>query len=226
MKKTTILAFAAGVLSTGSLAMLIASGPEHDEHGSEHGNEHANHDDHHDGVNPDEMDAMMEMSPEDMMAAMAKLATPDEHHKALGVMVGNWKAHTSFIMDPSAPPTEGEGTMSVQWVLGGRYIQSNFKMDFMGQPFEGLGYTGYDIAHSQYVSTWMDTMSTKITYMKGGEEEGDALVMHGMSTTPMGDNPMKIVTKITDENTWVDNFYDKMPDGTWMNSGTITYTRQ
>ncbi len=219
MNTKSILAFAAGAACTASLALMIASGPEHG-----HDPDHKDHAP--EGVSQEGMDEMMEMSPEDMMAAMAKLANPGPHHQALGVMVGDWSAKTSFVMDPAAPPMEGEGTMSVEWVLGKRYIKSNFNMDFMGEPFEGIGYTGYSVAHDKYVATWMDTMSTKITYMEGGEEAGDALVMHGTATTPMGDNPMKIVTKFTDENTWVDSFYDKMPDGTWFNSGSITYTRK
>ena len=214
--RTSILTFAAGAACTASIALLIASGPDHKDH---------QHPELTDIVTQPEMDEMMEMSADEMMASMARLATPNEHHAKLGKTVGNWIAKTSFIMDPAAPPTEGEGTMSVKWVLGGRYIMSEFKMDFMGQPYEGIGFNGYDIAHEQYVSSWMDTMSTKITHMTGGEEAGDALVLHGTSTTPRGDNPMKIVTKFTDTNTWVDTFFDKTPEGEWTQSGTIVYTR-
>jgi hypothetical protein len=116
--------------------------------------------------------------------------------------------------------------MNVEWVLGGRFTKAEFNMDFMGQPFEGLAYSGYDIAHGNYVATWMDTMSTKITYTEGNIDEAGNLVMQGMATTPMGDNPMKIVTSWIDEDTVQDKFFDKMPDGTWMNTGTITYTRK
>lgn len=68
-------------------------------------------------------------------------------------------------------------------------------------------------------------MTTKITYMTGNKEDG-VLVMHGISTTPMGDNPMKIVTTTNEDGSVTDKFYDQMPDGTWMNSGTIVYTRK
>jgi len=211
MNKSTLIAFAAGVITTSSLALLIASGPETNSK---------------DKVTPDEMDKMMEMSPDEMMAAMAKIATPDEHHEHLGKFVGEWKADASFMMDPAAPPTKSTGSMSVEWVLGGRFTKSDFKMDFMGQPFEGLAYSGYDIAHGVYVGAWMDTMSTKITYTEGNIDEAGNLVMQGIATTPMGDNPMKIVTSWIDDDTVKDMFYDKMPDGTWMNSGSITYTRK
>lgn len=212
MNKSSILAFAAGIAAASSIALLIASGPEHT--------------DHTDKVSPDEMDKMMEMSTEEMMAAYAKIGTPDEHHEHLGKFVGDWDAEASFIMDPAAPPEKSTGSMTVEWVLGGRFTKSDFKLDFMGQPFEGLGYNGYDVAHGNYVGSWMDTMSTKITYMEGNIDEAGNLTMHGMATTPMGDNPMKIVTSWIDDDTVKDMFYDKMPDGTWMNSGSITYTRK
>lgn len=211
MRATSALTFFAGAASATALALLIASGPEHDPHGN---------------LTQDEVDQMMEMSPEDMMAAMAKISTPNEHHQELGKMVGNWTAAASFIMDPTAPPTEGTGSLSLKWELGGRFLRGDFKMDFMGQPFHGISFTGYDIAHEQYVSTWMDTMSTKITYMEGNQDEAGALVMKGTATTPMGDNPMKIVTTHQDDDTFTDKFYDQMPDGTWFNSGTIVYTRK
>ena len=219
MNRTTILAFAAGVTSTAALTLLVAMGPDHD-----HDHDH----NHHDGVDivtEPEMDEMMEMSFEDMMGAMSKLSTPDEHHTELLKSVGTWTAHSSFVMDPAAPPTESAGSMIIESVLGGRYVVAHFNMEFMGQPFEGIGYTGYDIAHEQYIGTWADSMSTKITFLTGNYDKNGDLVMTGTATTPMGDNPMKIVSTQTDDDHFSDKFYDQMPDGSWFNSGSITYTR-
>lgn len=216
MNTRSLIAFGAGALAASTIAVLVASGPEHDPH---------HPDTHHDPVTQGEVDQMMEMSPEEMMAAMAAIGTPGEQHKELMKTCGEWTAHASFIMDPAAPPQESTGSMSIEPALGGRFVKCDFKMDFMGQPFEGLSYSGYDNAHERYVSIWMDTMSTKITYMEGNHDDHGALVMEGISTTPMGDNPMKIVTTHEDNDHFTDHFYDKMPDGTWFNSGTITYTR-
>ena len=209
MNRTPLIAFFAGSLVTAGAAMLIAAGPEHD------------HKDHADPM----QEHMAEMSPEEMMAGMMKLSTPNEHHAELMETVGNWTAQTSFVMDPSAPPTEAPATMTVKSLLDGRHVMSHFKMDFAGQPFEGYSIMGYDNAHDQYNSIWIDSMSTKITYMTGNKDEHGNIIMHGTATTPMGDNPMKIVTSKADDGTWTDKFYDQMPDGTWFNSGTITYTR-
>jgi len=217
MKRTTLISFAAGSIATAGLAFLIAAGPEHKHHDSHDGM---------DKVTEPEMNEMMEMSEAEIMAAMMKISTPNEHHAKLSESVGEWTAHASFIMDPTQPPMESEGSMTVTSVLGGRYIMSEFKMHFMGQPFEGLGLHGYDIAHEQYISTWADTMSTKILYMTGNEDDDGNMIMLGTATTPMGDNPMKIVSKHHEDGTWSDKFFDQMPDGSWYNSGTITYTRK
>ncbi len=205
MKRKTVLAFTTGAACTASLALLIAAAPTQD------------------STEPDVKGN--QLGETDPMAEMMRLATPNEHHAELGKTVGNWTAKTSFIMDPSQPPVTGEGTMSVKWVLGGRYIMSEFKMDFMGKPFEGIGYTGYDIAHEQYIGTWADTLSTAITSMTGNMDEDGTLTLYGTATTAKGDNLIKIVSTWIDEDTMTDKFYDQMPDGTWFNSGTITYTR-
>ena len=215
MNRTSILAFAAGSLVTAGIAVLIAAGPEHD-HGHEHDMDKA----------PDhEKQHMEEMSPDEMMAGMMKLATPNEHHAEILKSVGNWSAKTSFIMDPTQPPSEAPAKMTVKPMLDGKYAMAHFSMDFAGQPFEGYSIIGYDNAHEEYVSIWMDSMSTKITYMTGNKDKEGNLVMLGTSTTPMGDNPMKIVTTFIDDNHTTDKFYDQMPDGSWFNSGTIAYTR-
>ncbi|MBO6738500.1 MAG: DUF1579 family protein [Phycisphaerales bacterium] len=209
MNTRSLIAFGAGALAASTLAFLVASGPEHDEHKNTH-----------------QPDAMEEMGPAEMMAAMAEKAAPGEEHEQLMKTCGEWTAKSSFIMDPAAPPMESTGTMTIESVMGGRFVKCDFEMDFMGQPFNGLSYAGYDKYHNQYVSIWMDTMSTKITYLEGNHNEDGDLVMKGISSTPMGDNPMKIVTTHHDDDHFTDHFYDKMPDGTWFQSGTIKYTRK
>ncbi|MFG0246707.1 MAG: DUF1579 family protein [Phycisphaerales bacterium JB052] len=209
MTTRSLIAFGAGALAASSLALLIASGPEHDSHGDTH-----------------QPEAVEEMTPQEMMAAMSNMGTPGDEHKELMKTCGQWSAKSSFIMDPAAPPTVSMGSMNIESVLGGRFVKCDFSMDFMGLPFEGLSYAGYDKYHEQYVSIWMDTMSTKITYLEGNYNEDGDLVMEGISSTPAGDNPMKIVTSRQDDDHFTDHFYDKMPDGTWFNSGSITYTRK
>src|SRR5687768_15991808 len=79
-----------------------------------------------------------------MMEAWQKAMTPGPQHKQLDGMVGTWNTTVKTWMAPGAPVMETSGTSENKWVLGGRYIEQRFKGSFMGQPFEGIGYTGYD----------------------------------------------------------------------------------
>src|SRR5438874_2282495 len=101
-------------------------------------------------------------SPEEqaMMAAWMKYMTPSEGHKALDGMVGTFDAKVTSTMMPGQPPVESTGTDESMWIMGGRYIQEKFSGNFMGQPFTGMGITGYDNAKKQYFGTWIDSMGT------------------------------------------------------------------
>ena len=67
---------------------------------------------------------------------------------------------SSSWMAPGADPMVMDGTSENRWVMGGRYLEQRFNGNFMGMPFEGIGYTGYDNVKKQYWGTWMDNMST------------------------------------------------------------------
>lgn len=213
MQKTTMLAFLAGVAATGGVVVLTGFGPEHEGHGQDTGHGAGN-------------GQQASMTPEEEMAAWMATANPGEQHAALARSVGSWKAKTSFLMDPTAPPVEAEGTMTCEWVLGGRFVKADFHVDdMMGMPFDGLSYVGYDNIKQEYVSTWMDTFGTGIMMMTG-THDGDTATMGGTFMSPMGEETMKIVTEWTDDDHFTDTFYDLMPDGSWQKSGHIEYSRK
>ena len=108
-------------------------------------------------------------SPE--MQAMMKAMSPGPEHKNLAKMVGDWTFTNKMWMDPSAPPAEGCGTMHAEMILGGRYVHSVWKGNFMGMPFEGHGTDGYDNITKKHVSSWVDNMSTAIMYSTGTCEQ-------------------------------------------------------
>src|SRR5437879_9050116 len=102
-----------------------------------------------------------------IMADMQKAASPNENHKVLDALVGNWE-HSGKAwmmspdgkMSPEAKPEEFKGTNTNQWILGGRFIEQQVKGQMMGQPFEGIGMIGYDNTKGEYVSVWLDNMNT------------------------------------------------------------------
>jgi hypothetical protein len=123
---------------------------------------------------------------EEMFAAMERAGTPGAAHKKLEPFVGTWDAHVKMWPDPAAPAMESTGTMVNEWVFGGRFLKHKFTGDMGGQPFEGGGLWGYDVAAGKYVGVWVDSMSTGIMTSSGPDSaDGKTFKSIGIATDPM-----------------------------------------
>lgn len=141
-------------------------------------------------------------APEMDMAAMMEAMTPGEPHKQLARMAGDWTFTNKMWMAPGAPPSESTGTMHAEMILGGRYVQSVWKGNMMGQPFEGHGTDGYDNLAKQHVGTWVDNMGTGILYSTGTcDNAGKVCTANGDMIDPM----TKKKGSIKSVTTWTDN---------------------
>ena len=132
-------------------------------------------------------------------------------------------------MAPGAPPEQSTGTSENTWALGGRYVQQTFHGSMMGQPFEGIGYIGYDNIKKQYVSTWMDNMSTAVMSSTGSlDASGKGMTFKGTMDDPMSGKPMKMEEKmsIADNDHHMLEMWSPGPDGKMFKSMEITYTRK
>lgn len=164
-----------------------------------------------------------------MMEMWAKLSTPGESHKALEPMVGSWNTKVTSWMQPGAPPMSSTGTSETRWTMGNRFVEQRFNGSFMDQPFEGLGYTGYDNIKKKYVGTWMDSMGTSIMYMTGtGDPSGKTMNFSGTMEDPMTGKPMTVtsVTKVMDNNKHTFEMWSPGPDGKPFKMMEIEYTRK
>ncbi len=169
--------------------------------------------------------------PDDKAAteAMMKAATPGPEHKMLMSMVGTWKTSSKMWFAPGAPATEATGESTITSMLGGRFIQENFKSEMMGMPFEGFGTTGYDNVQKKYVGTWSDNFGTGIMSTTGTYDAGTKTFTY---TAKYPDpvtgkwKSMKIASKEVDANTQISEFWDEMPGGKLVKIMEITYTRQ
>ncbi|HTO76894.1 MAG TPA: DUF1579 domain-containing protein [Thermoanaerobaculia bacterium] len=167
------------------------------------------------------------MDPKAAMEAMQKAATPGDAHKKLEPLVGTFDAKVSMWMAPGQPPQESTGTSESSWVLGGRFLETKYQGTFMGQPFSGIGYTGYDNVTKKYIGTWMDTASTGMM-SSSGNMSGKSMKMAATMSDPMSGK----VTHSTETFTIVDNdhnrmeMWDKGPDGKPVKVMQIDYTRK
>lgn len=100
------------------------------------------------------------MTPDEMQAAWTKYATPGEKHKLLEPMVGSFRTASKMRMSADAPWEESTGTCDNRWTLGGRFLETNYRGNFMDMPFEGRGFTGYDNSTGRFTGLWFDSFGT------------------------------------------------------------------
>jgi Protein of unknown function (DUF1579) len=162
------------------------------------------------------------------MDAMMKAATPGEAHKKLDAMVGTWDSKVKMWMAPGAPPAESGGTSVNQWVLGGRYLEQRFTGNFMGMPYSGLGYTGYDNVKQQYFGTYMDNMGTGVSNSTGKMDGANRWTFTGSMPDPVTgkDAPFEQHMVMTDNDHVTFDMWSPGPDGKMAKIMEITYVRK
>lgn len=169
-----------------------------------------------------------EMDPQAMMEMYQKLATPGEPHKQLASLAGSWITKTKEWMEPGKPPTEAAGSAEMKMLLDGRFLQQDFTSEMMGQPYTGMGITGYDNLRKKYVSIWLDTMGTGPFMMEGtGSADGKTITLKGQHTEPgVGHMTHRAVWKIVDSNTQTFDMWGNHGGGKEMKVMEIVYTRK
>ncbi|MCA9776414.1 MAG: DUF1579 domain-containing protein [Candidatus Eremiobacteraeota bacterium] len=123
------------------------------------------------------------------------LNQPSAAHRKLDALEGKWKTTTKIWMaGPDAPPGLSEGTSTFEWILDGRFLEerTDSVLSFPGEngeltdvPYSGRGLLGYDNVRNMYVNTWVDSLSTYISYSKGQfSPDGKKLVLYGEMDEP------------------------------------------
>ena len=112
-------------------------------------------------------------------------------------------------------------------ILGGRFLQSSYTSEVMGQPFEGFGLDGYDIQKGKYIGLWSDTMTTKMLVFEG-TCDGKIREMFSKYDDPMTNKPtqMKGLTTILSDNEHKYEGWNLGPEGEFHKSMEVVYTRQ
>jgi hypothetical protein len=104
------------------------------------------------------------MTPEkqaEMGQKAMELAQPGPEHKKLAELVGSWNYSFKMWMSPSETnPMITDGKGEAKMILGGRFLELSYSGNFMGMPFEGLSFIGFDRRINEYTSVGFDVMGT------------------------------------------------------------------
>ena len=142
------------------------------------------------------------MDPAAMQEMMAKAAAPGLQHEWLKKMVGSWDCTVKVSMDPSQPMQESKSTSVITSIMDGRYIQEDATGEMQGNPFHGMGITGYDNVLKKFVSTWVDNAGTGIMRSEGmTDAAGKVLTFTGAMIDPATGKMMKyrMVSTVVDD---------------------------
>jgi hypothetical protein len=168
-------------------------------------------------------------APDPAMEAMIKAGTPGDPHKKLDVFAGTWETEITMWMAPGAPPAKSRGVAENRMIMGGRYLEQRYKGEFFGEPFEGIGYTGYDNVRKQYWGTWMDNMSTAMMVSTGASSaDGKTWTFKGTMPDPMTGKDSWVDEKltVTDADHHTMEMWGPGPDGKVFKMMEIAYSRK
>lgn len=123
---------------------------------------------------------------EEMMKKAEAASMPGQAHKVLDPLVGDWDAEVKMWMTPDAPPTVNKATAKSNWILKNRFVQLEFNGEFMGKPFRGLSFSGYDNIRQKYSNVWIDDMNTTVVNSEGdADAAGKVLTFGGTYSCPI-----------------------------------------
>ena len=168
-------------------------------------------------------------TPNPAMEQAMKLGSPGAAHRALDPLVGHFNATIRTWMKPGDPPMVSKGVSDNSWILDGRFVKQDYKGDWNGQPFQGLGLTGYDNLRAEYQSMWIDNMDTGMMTATGNfDATNSTLKQEGHFSCPITgekDRWYRSELKIVNKDQQVYSSYGKDPTGKEFKGMEIVYTR-
>lgn len=157
--------------------------------------------------------ASMDAKKAEMMKAWQEASTPGPEHETLKSLVGKWKVATTAWESEGGKPEKSTGTSTFKPILGGRFVQQDFKGKMGGMPYEGTGTLGFNKVTKKFESTWQDSMSTATLSMEGTMDGTTKTISEtGEFACPIRQGPQKLRSefKIIDKNNLAFTLY--MPD--------------
>lgn len=158
-----------------------------------------------------------------------KLMSPGPMHDHLNPLVGSWEMTVKHRMTPELPWEESTAHAERGWILDDRFVKETVKADFMGQPFHGIGYFGYDNVREEYCYMWIDNMGTGILTAPGSSSNGGKTIsFEGTHANPMTGEKnawFRHVLRVVSDDENVFEMYAKDPSGMEFKTMEITATR-
>lgn len=141
--------------------------------------------------------------------AWIKAGAPGPNHEYLNYMVGKWQCSLKIWQPGTSEPMVSTGSCENKWIFAKRYVITEYKGDFMGEPFSGAGVTGYDNINKRFFASWLDSMSTgMITDFGSYDASSKTFTYTGQYKKPTGEQlKTKTVIKVVAADRFVWTMY-------------------
>ena len=165
----------------------------------------------------------------DIAEALDNAMEPGEGQQKLEPMVGEFDVNIRTWLDPEQPPIESTAVAVTTWVLGKRYIQTMLSGYIMGEPFDGIGYAGYDNVLEQYQATYMDSGGTGMEWFSGSmDPAGESAKLSATIPDPVTGEflTVEMRLKIAASGDHVTELWEEGPTGKMVRIMELQYTRK
>lgn len=137
-------------------------------------------------------------SQEEAMARWIKVCQTGAAHERLKELLGSYDTTMRMWMGgPGSKAMETKGTAETTWFVDGRWLQTKWTGEMMGQKTTGLSILGYDNFKERFVYTTVDSFQTCMNSASGlFDQSGDHLILWGTIDepgTPEQDKQVKYV---------------------------------
>jgi hypothetical protein len=85
---------------------------------------------------------------------------PGAPHETLRNMVGRWSGQTQTWLDPASAPDESKTEVTVESLLGGRWIRIDYQSTVQGKPHAGQRLVGFHKDAMVFEIAWVDSFHT------------------------------------------------------------------
>lgn len=148
-----------------------------------------------------------------------------EHHERFAPLIGVFRARGELWRSPDAKPSPSSGTMINRWILGGLFLEQDYKGTYNGEAFVGRGYWGFNEASGLYESVWMDSTGGQIARDAGAFRDG---VWEMLGESHMNDGTPRVqrsvITLVGEDRHTMELFFTPKGGGEYL-ALRIEYTR-
>lgn len=159
----------------------------------------------------------------------ADLSQPGASHELLAPFVGEWDVKLTFWSSPNTKGISSRGRSSIVWILGGRFVQEQFRGKAAGEPFEGLGVMGYDNGSRQFRTLWLDSLNTAMTVATGRYvPDTNTFELSSELYDPLrsGVKVVRSSLRFMSRDSYVFSMQDESPEGKPFTSLEMVYSRK